>query len=288
MTTAPDALVLGGGGSVGIAWELGMLAGVEESRADVLDHLRASTTALTGTSAGSIVAVNVASGLPMSELICPDLEFVAGPRRSSFGRLIRLVASMALANAGRRSPEETRRRIGALAVRAETMSAAEWRTTIRSRLPMDTWPEEPVVVTAVDVESGELRVFDRHSGVDLVDAVSASCAVPGVFPPVRIDGRLYMDGGMRSIANADLAAGSARVLVLAPLLRSGGMGSIAPAELAALGAARVLVVSADAAARTAFGRNPLDASTRPASAAAGQNQGRRMADEIGRFWDGTS
>jgi len=77
-------------------------------------------------------------------------------------------------------------------------------------------------VTAVDAATGEFRTFDRDSGVPLVQAVAASCAVPGVYPPVTIGGRRYVDGGMRSAANVDLAAGVERVVVLAVLTSNVG------------------------------------------------------------------
>ena len=93
---------------------------------------------------------------------------------------------------------------------------------IGSRLVSTEWPERPLVVTAVDTETGEFTTFDRDSGVPLVSAVAASCAVPGVYPPVTIDGRRYMDGGMRSAANADLAQGYDRLVVLAPIRGASG------------------------------------------------------------------
>jgi NTE family protein len=136
----------------------------------------------------------------------------------------------------------------------------------------------------VDVDFGELRVFDCDSGVDVVRAVAASCAVPGLYPPITIDGRRYMDGGMRSIANADLAEGCDPVLVLAPLRGRGGLGVVRRSEVEALGEARVKVVYADRESARAFGRNPLDTTTRAASAGAGLRQGRQEGQEIAAFW----
>ena len=73
-----------------------------------------------------------------------------------------------------------------------------------------------MLIVAVDAHTGEPVVFDRHSGVDLLDAVTVNCAGPGV-PPHAIGGSRYIDGGYRSNENADLAAGYGRVLVLSPL-----------------------------------------------------------------------
>jgi NTE family protein len=135
----------------------------------------------------------------------------------------------------------------------------------------------------VDADSGEPRVFDSSSGVGLVDAVAASCAVPGVWPPVTIDGRRYVDGGVRSIANADYAAGASRVLVIVP------MGAVEPIpsdkpleqaveELRAQGA-EVALIEPDEASRAGIGANPLDPATRRPAAEAGRLQGRGLTLE---------
>jgi NTE family protein len=143
-----------------------------------------------------------------------------------------------------------------------------------------------LVVTAVDADTGEFSAFDRDSGVPLLEAVAASCAVPGVYPPVTIGGRRYVDGGMRSAANTDLAEGYDRVVVLAPIPR--GLGPMASVDrhVAGLADARVAVVSPDAASRTAIGRNVLDPAARAPSARAGREQGRAVAERVGQAWSG--
>jgi predicted acylesterase/phospholipase RssA len=115
----------------------------------------------------------------------------------------------------------------------------------------------------VDAETGALTLFSRGSGVALVDAVAASCAVPGVWPPVAIGGLRYIDGGARSITNAHLAAGAGRVLIIQPSLEGAPRpwGNL-DAEIAALAPAAVYVISADQASVDAFGANPLSPSTR--------------------------
>jgi NTE family protein len=122
--------------------------------------------------------------------------------------------------------------------------------------------------------------------VPLVEAVAASCAVPGVWPPVTTGGRRFIDGGVRSVANADLAAGCDRVVVLAPLVRGfGPLTGVAEqvAQLRAAGA-EVELVSPDAAALAAIGRNVLDPAHRPAAARAGRAQAAGVADAIGAVW----
>ena len=93
---------------------------------------------------------------------------------------------------------------------------AQWRATITAQLRSHHWPQRPMLIVAVDAHTGEPVVFDRHSGVDLVDAVAASCANGFGVRPYSIGDDRYIDGGYRANENADLAAGYGRVLVLSP------------------------------------------------------------------------
>ena len=143
----------------------------------------------------------------------------------------------------------------------------------------------PLKITAVDAESGEFATFDRTSGVPLVQAVAASCAVPGVYPPVSIDGRRYVDGGMRSAANADLAAGYDRLVVLAPIPR--GIGPMASVDAQVTGmVARVAVVSPDRDSKVAIGKNVLDPAARKPSAEAGRRQAAAVLAQVTEVWTG--
>ena len=115
-----------------------------------------------------------------------------------------------------------RRRLGAAALEKVAASDGsgqpQWRATVAAWLPSRHWPQRMVLITAVDAHTGEPVVFDRHSGVDLIDAVAASTANGFGVPPYGIGDSRYIDGGYRrSSENADLAAGYGRVLVLSPL-----------------------------------------------------------------------
>jgi NTE family protein len=171
-------------------------------------------------------------------------------------------------------------------LKARTVPESERREVIRRRLPKTSWPERRLLITSVDAETGESRVFDRDSGVPLADAVAASCAVPLVWPAITIGGRRYMDGGVRSIANADLAVGCDRVVVLAPVtvaLRPSGRIS---KQLASLGpGVKSVVISPDAEARKAIGNNTLDPARRGGSARAGRAQAAAVAHEVGAVWE---
>jgi len=279
------ALVLSGGGVAGIAWETGVLLGIQDVEPSTAMKILGAPTALVGTSAGAAVAAQVAGGTLLQELFDAQLaddtaELFVEIDLPAFG------AMMAEAMAGATSPEETRRRLGAMALAAQTPSPAARRAVIEARLAGNEWGDRSLRVTAVDAESGELRVFDRDSGVSLVDAVMASCAVPGIWPVVEINGHKYMDGGIRSTSNADLAAGADPVLIITPSTEQTPMGPAVPAsELDALAPARVHVVYADAASIASFGLNPLDPGVRKPAALAGREVGRRVAAEVAAFWD---
>lgn len=267
------ALVLGGGGVAGVAWMTGLLAGLAEAGHDIT-----GADALIGTSAGSVVAAQLGSGLPLADLLARQIE----PARQAAEipaevDWAKMAAELGAGMAGVTSPAEMLRRVGAYAVAAPTVPEASRRAVIESRLPVHDWPERTLRVTAVDVQTGELRVFDRDSGTGLVDAVAASCAVPGVWPPVTIGGRRYMDGGVRAADNADLAAGYARITVVSPLGYDSPIPS--PMPLRAVvgqlrgGGAAVTVIVPDGDSVAAMGANPLDPSTRTPAAQAGRAQG---------------
>jgi NTE family protein len=280
--TGRRGLVLGGGGVTGIAWETGLLAGLLEAGVDLT-----SADLVVGTSAGSVVGAQLMNGTPLSELYARQLEPpvpVPGPVPRLGGPVL-LGYAWAMLRA-RGNAEELGRLLGQWSVRrtaaGRTPSLARRYDAIRDRLPALDWPSGGrLVITAVDAETGRLRCFDGSDGVSLLDAVAASCAVPGVYPPVPIEGRPYVDGGARSAANADLARDCAGVVALTPLGRA--MGPMRSARQQLEGVPRVLVAP-DAAARAAIGRNVLDPAARVASARAGYAQAAAVAPEVAALW----
>jgi len=269
------ALVLGGGGVAGIAWTTGLLAGLAEAGQDI-----AGADVVIGTSAGANVAAQLGSGLPLDELYARQVDPALQSRELMAAvDWDKFAADLEPYMAGASTLAEQFRNIGRFALDADTVPEPERIAVIESRLPSRDWPVTPTKLTAVDCVSGELAVFDASSGVSLVDAVAASSAVPGVWPPVTIGGRRYMDGGVRSADNADLAAGSARVIVISPLGLDSPLPTPMPLRevLAGLkeGGATVTLISPDEASLAAIGTNALDPATRRPAAEAGRAQGRR-------------
>ncbi|WP_411121768.1 patatin-like phospholipase family protein [Streptomyces sp. x-19] len=281
MPESRTALVLGGGGLTGIGWEVGILAGLAEAGADLTD-----ADVVIGTSAGSIVGAQLTSRPhPLDELYARQLAAPAGrPTGARIGPAV--LARFAAAALRSRDAAAFGARMGRFALAARTAPEAEHRAAIARTLVVDTWPARHLLVTAVDAATGNRAAFDSASGVPLLDAVSASCAVPAVYPPVTVDGRRWVDGGVHSSANADLAAGYDRVVVIAPITTGGGpivAPRIQAARLAGKGA-RVHVITPDRAARSAFGRNILDPAKRADAARAGRRQSATHAAQVRALW----
>jgi NTE family protein len=292
VSEAPDvatrrALVLAGGGIGGIAWETGVLRGIADE-SPATGRLLLDSEVLVGTSAGSAVAAQIGGGCPLEVLF--DRQVAESSAEIDSGVDIDDITEIFLTALGEpddETPDKTRQqmqRIGAVALATETVPEPVRRRVIAQRLPSHDWPDRVLRLTAIDVATGELVVFDRESGVGLVDAVAASCAVPGAWPPVTIGGRSYMDGGVASSVNLGVAGDCDVAVVLVP------SGADAPAPFGDGPAAEIAAfpgpafgVFADDDSLAAFGPNPLDPRCRIASAVAGREQGRREAKAVARF-----
>jgi len=290
------ALVLGGGGSTGNAWLIGVFAGLFEAGLDV-----SGADLIVGTSAGSTAAAQI-TGAQADELLAVSLTPIeqrqaptrteggggGGPRGQVVDHLDRMMNIIAAAS----DAADLRRRLCAAALELDAESDGSWtdrwRTIVAPRLPGQGWPQQAIAITAVNARTGEGVVFDRDAGVDLVDAVAASTS-SGL--PYWIGDTPYLDGGFRTNAeNADLAAGYDRVLVLSPF----GGRSLVPeewgthlatqvAELRA-GGSRVETIIPEPESEHLFGPNGMDLSLRPAAARAGHEQGRALAGQLSGFW----
>jgi NTE family protein len=280
------ALVLAGGGLAGIAWETGVLLGIQDVEPEAVARIIGPPTTLIGTSAGSTVSAHIGTGAPLEELFERQLDEKTSEVyvEADFDAFM---ANMAAAISEATSPDDARSRIGTIAKNTATVDREVRRSVIEARLPGAAWSDRDLRITAVDADTGVPIVFDRTSGVSLIDAVEASSAVPGIWPVVPLAGHRYIDGGVRTMANADLAVGFDPVLVLIPQAERTAAGySIDPAELDSLAPSRVHVIYADAAAVAAFGTNPLDPGVRKPAALAGRDLGRSVAAQVAAFWRG--
>jgi NTE family protein len=282
------ALVLGGGGPVGFAWESGLIAGFAQGGVDL-----GEADFILGTSAGSIAGARLASGIETARLaealIDPASTLIHPPVRSpeAFMRMMNLVAA---GQGDTRNPAEIRREVGALALSSETASEEEFVDVIGrelGELPSWTWPGRDYACTAVDAQDGGFQLWQASSGVDLRRAVTSSCSVPGLLPPITLQGRRYMDGGIRSATNADLAAGYDVVVVVA-VAPPGAARQVATLneEIESLqgGGSTVIAITPDDASSASFGPNLMDAARKPDAARAGVAQALSQAAIVKDYW----
>jgi NTE family protein len=271
------AVVLGGGGVAGIAWEAGIIDGLRQTGVDL-----GTADMFVGTSAGSVTGALLATGADLWEMI--EHQIAADTAPAPMADMAEVMAAFAILFDTTIERQEARRRVGEMALNAQVVDSARRLEAIGERLPVKEWPaDRELKITTVDAETGEFVVWSRETEAPLVKAVASSCAVPMVFPPVEIAGRRYMDGGVRSGTSADLAKGADVVVVLEPL---GGMmpPEILAGELAATGAETTFVVRPDAAAVAVFGDNVLDPALWGSAYKAGLAQAPAVADDVRIVW----
>jgi NTE family protein len=272
------ALVLSGGGFAGGAWMLGFILALRDDGIDL-----GAADLIVGTSAGARTGAQIATGV-LDEGVDlyrrSALPAIAIP--ATLDQFVAATTRILLSSADRR---EAARRIANLEpLGSGLVPAADRRNSIAAHLPVDAWPEQRLALCAVDADTGDRVVFECDSGVSLLDAVTASGALPGVFPLMGIDGRRYADGGVHSLYNADVAAGHDVVVVVSPLAVSDHLRRQLATETEALGGATVRVVSADEASVAAIGPNPISAATGAAAVAAGAAQAERERDRLRAVW----
>ncbi|MEU4560741.1 patatin-like phospholipase family protein [Actinoplanes sp. NPDC023936] len=272
------ALVLGGGGVTGIAWHLGVLCGLQRAGSPL-----GGADTIVGTSAGSVVGTLLAAGVDLEEAVAGQRRVVA-PRPSGGGgrNTGQFLAALAVLADPSVPAQQARAQVGAMALTAPTTDEATYLSRMEPLIPVRDWPDRDLRLVVVDAADGRDLVLDRASGATLLQAVSASCAVPGLMPPVTIGDARYMDGGVRLGAGADLAAGADHLVVIAPMAALSRDRIIA--EMASTGAGKTLLIEPDEAAREAFGPNFMDPSRRAAAAEAGLRQGATLAEAVRAVW----
>jgi NTE family protein len=295
------ALVLGGGGAAGNAWEIGIIAGLAEAGFDLTE----AADLVIGTSSGATASAQVRSGIPAAELLASVLSPPVRPAGQNRERpaalpMTTVFERMRAISAAATSAADLQRAMGAFGLECDSIlgpTAEQHRAVVAARLPRHEWPARPMIVVAIDAQTGELATFDRDSGVDVVDAVTAGTALPGSSPTVNINGTHYINGGVRSADNADLAAGYANVVVLSPLggrsgplpegqfeglRRSPEWGTDLGSQVETLRkqGSHVEVIAPDADSRAAMGTNQMDPATRIPAARAGFAQGKHEATRV--------
>jgi NTE family protein len=302
MRTRPDVLVLGGGGVLGEAWMMGVLAGIEDGAG--IDMRECES--FVGTSAGSIVAAHLVAGNSprRPSRIGTELEVGgAGPARG---------LAVAAATAARRAGQAALAASATFAPLALGV-AAPGGALVRALL-LRGLPRQPDTLSRLREQvqrsgarfDGRLRVatVDRHSGRRVVfgsprapnatvaEAVEASCTVPWLFAPVTIGGREYVDGGVWSPTNLDAAPAGrdTHVLCLNPTASLGTSStllavmrnvarsavSIESLVLRRRGA-QVRTIAPNAQSAAAMGSNFMDTEPRIRVLGAGYRQGLLVA-----------
>ena len=287
------ALVLGGGGSTGNAWLIGVITGLFDAGLDVTD-----ADLVIGTSAGATAAAQITSA-PLAGLYAMTAEMVSSPHArpsqpagslASSERVNQHLDNMRKLIAAAHDAADMRRRVGESVLASSTQSdaSARWRAIVSTRLPEPLWPNREILIATVNALTGEPAVLGRQSGVDLVDAVAASCASSFAY---YIRDTPYIDGGYRNGSeNADLATGYRRVLVLAPFGGQSltppdwGMNLSTQVDDLRRHGSRVETVDPGTGFAHLCGATAMNSALRPAAAHVGNEPATTLAGQLREFW----
>ncbi|WP_019633576.1 patatin-like phospholipase family protein [Actinomadura atramentaria] len=273
------ALVLGGGAGIAAPWEAGLIEGFRRAGTDL-----GEADVIVGSSWGSFVGACLAHGADLDRCIEHVIETdreQRGPgiHAALLQRMLRLLSDTSVPGRTRR------RRVGEISRRPEVVERSGRLDLITECLPATEWPDRPLIIPAVDADTGERAVWRRGDPVPLPKAVRASASWPTEFPPTEIDGNCYMDAGTYSSTNADLAEGCDRVVVLMP------MRHLVPPvtlrrELDRLGAAEVAVVGPDDLAVELFALELFEPNIPDTAYAAGLRQAADEVPAVAGAWHG--
>ncbi|MFF2550963.1 patatin-like phospholipase family protein [Nocardia sp. NPDC058058] len=265
------ALILGGGGALGICWMTGLAVGLREAGIDL-----SLADRVVGTSAGAVVGSVITGHGDLRQLVSMPVPDGDAPHidPAGFGEIMGILATPGI------SGNEARRRAGARALEMGVGDPDDHIARIAGVAAVSEWPEADFIVTAVDITTGELQPWTRDGVATLPQALASSTSVPGVFPPIPIDGRYYIDGGMRSPINADLAAGAEFMLIIEPLAH---LFPHAPSD-GELGGATTLSIIPDAETIAVFGIDLFNPAALHPSYEAGYRQAAEAATRLKAVW----
>jgi NTE family protein len=280
-TAVSRAVVFGAGGYVGTAWMAGLAAGLRDRGVDL-----AAADLIVGTSAGAIIGAILATGQdPASLATLPDPAATGATTPAPDPE--RLAEVFALLSDPGLDPITARRRVGQLALASDATTERAHLARMELLITAREWPDRRLLITTVDTETAQRQVWDRTSGVPLVPAVVSSIAFPGTSPPITVDGRRYMDGGLWSATNADLTAGARALVVIEPLAHLFPREPLRQ-ELAAAAANTVATITPDPASLAAFGTSLYDRTAWQPAYQAGARQAEALAQQLRATWHGDS
>ncbi|UGT43084.1 patatin-like phospholipase family protein [Nocardia yamanashiensis] len=262
------ALVLGGGGAVGLSWMAGLVGALREAGIDL-----AAADRIVGTSAGSIIGAILADGGDIGRVLqppsadSPKINF----SMAAFSEVLGILMTPGI------GASEAWRRAGARALEMGLGDPEEHVARMAGLIGTTEWPDKDLVVTVIDVTEGKFRAATKADGIPLERAIAASTCAPGVFPPIPIDGHHYMDGGLRSPVNADLAAGAEVIVIVEPLAH---LFPRAPKDTE-LGSGTVFSIAPEA---DAIGPNVFDPAQLLPAYEAGVRQGHELAPRLKDLW----
>ena len=275
------AVVLGGGGSLAIGWELGYLYALENEGIDIRN-----ADLVIGTSGGAQAATGITSTKSWEEIFNEQIEPKSNeePPQQNMEAVVAKYSEIAQKS---HSPEEWIENYSEFALQKNKFDESEHINRLKHRIKVTSWPQN-LMITAIDAQASKRAVFTKDSNVDIYRPMASSGSLPGVWPATTIDGKKYYDGGCHSMENADLAKGAHKVLILAtnlPIVTPYKIND-AIAELQNSGAnVKLITPSEDVLQKlNELGGNTVDTAIRPEMARLGQQQGERDAQMIKEFW----
>ncbi|MFF0751857.1 patatin-like phospholipase family protein [Streptomyces sp. NPDC004267] len=270
------ALVLGAGGLVGTAWTAGLAVGLGRDGIDL-----GEADLFVGTSAGAIVAALLATGQDPARLATPMRPADGSTPPRVDGR--RLGEAFAVLGNAAADPAGARREAGRIALAADTGPEQPHVARMRAMVGTDDWPERRLLIPVLDAETGEQQVLDRTSAAPLPSAVAASTAFPGIYPPITLNGRRYMDGSLQSATNAGLAAGARALVVIDPQAHLFPR-ELLHQELTAAAAHTAVTVEPDPGSIRTFGPDLNDRTAWAPAYEAGLRQAADAAQQLRLAW----
>jgi NTE family protein len=255
---------------------VGLLYGLRERGLDL-----SRPNQIIGTSGGSVVGTHLAAGITLDTMLAAQSasdDLTSPPTPIPDPKVRPKYEELIAVHPSPRS-RRVRMELCQLALTARTITEGERLVATRARLPVSEWPVLPLTVISVRARDGQVMAWTRDSGVPLIQAIAASCALPGVYPPTTIDGERYVDGGVWSPVSAGLAIGHAVVVVIAPTGDRPTFADSLSIEVAPLEArgARIGSIVPDATAMKILGPNRMDPSRRQASVLEGRRQARELS-----------